>query len=436
MSSQIWGDGPVSWELDQDDDGFRTYLIVYRIKADVQDGPATVLTTPGLPLIGSAWAIGNDYDLWVWRRPQTSVRRAPEYEKGEAGRYWEVGMTFSNRIATPGGGGTGGVGGDSGGGYGGGKCQDGQTQDPLLEPPRVSGSFVKYREEAARDKNGRPILNSAHERIRGPQVEFDRSRPTVKIEQNVLDLQLALMSAMQDCVNSVPMWGLPRRCIKFSVPQWSQQFYGTCYPFFTRCLEFDINQETFDRTVMDEGTKFLNGEWNPANLAWTLKNIAGAPPDPNNPRHFIRAIDPYGNPIRAPLNGRGLPADSLTPSGNRFISTGGATGDPGAGGTNWLPFRGHVGAWGLAVAYNQGEVVQFLGDLYLAANNNAASVPSAGGPWVWLPNGVIDTGDWVTGTTYLIGEVATSLATTLQGYRLIQKYAEADFSYLGIPLII
>lgn len=304
--------GVRTYSMQRDADGYREYKLTHLVRAGVNDGPFNVLNTPGLPLPGSAWIIGNDVDLWSWCRPDAVVTIHQEKE-GDANLYWRVEQTFSNKPLPR----------DSQ------RCQDVAIEDPLLEPQRVSGSFTKFTEEATTDRDGNPIKNSAHEPIRGVQAEFDQNRPNVRIEQNVAVLDLALCTSMVDTVNDGPLWGLPERCIKLSNFSWERRFYGLCYIYYVRSFEFDINFNTFDKDLLDEGTKVLNGDWD-NQARWQLKNLgdlADIAPDPANPGHFKQILDKDGNLTRFILNGAGLPAEV------EVVSPGGVVSPPSDPGT-------------------------------------------------------------------------------------------------------
>jgi hypothetical protein len=289
--------GQALWSMSKDAEGYRTYTIVHKVEADTTDGPFNVSNTPGLPTAGDFWVVDNDVDLDAVCTPEAQITPYQADEDSGPHRWWTVTNTFTTRPAS--------------------RCYQGYgtgtgniADNPLLEPDRISGGFVKFVEEAAYDRFGTRLTNSAHEQLRGPQVEFDASRPTVVIEQNVADLEWAVLTSFIDQVNESTMWGYAARCIKYSNATWEKKWTGDCTVYYVRRLEFEINPNTFDRDVTDEGTKVLNGYWDVATGAWTLRNIGnpGVVPDASNPAHFIRLTDVNGNPIRGILNGRGLPA--------------------------------------------------------------------------------------------------------------------------------
>jgi len=294
--------GPIDWSVERDNEGYRTYKITFKIESDSGlDGPANVLQTPGLPIPGNYWEHFNDIDIYVWLRPDASVRRLNQ-DDGK-GRFWTIEMTYSNKP-------------DSSQK----KCSDETIDDPLLEPQEISGDFIKYTEEATHDRFGNPIVNSAHEQIRGPQVEFDSNRSQIKIKQNVPLLEIELFGPMVDTLNDAPLWGLPARCIKLSSAPWERKFHGQCQVYYTRTLTFDTFAKKdangdlvsgFDRELLDEGTKVLRGDWDrdPDSVTYTdYVVVDGA--DPSNPSDFIRFKDWNGENSRVILDGAGMPVDT------------------------------------------------------------------------------------------------------------------------------
>lgn len=282
--------GPRTWEGSRNEEGNRTWDLVHLVETDDPlDGPAIVMETPGLPAIGAQYLVDNDVDIWAFCSPQRTVK-GHQHKEGDHIKIWRVKSKFTTLPFK--------------------RCRDTTIEDPLLEPDKVSGSFVKYTQEAIRDRFGNYIVNSSHEIIRGPQVEFDFNRAVVHIEQNVPNLELEIFTPMVDKVNSVPMWGLGTRRVKLSDPTWERKYHGSCSIYYTRIFNFDIDFRTFDRTVIDEGTKVLDGAWDISvdPPVWdTTKGLIAAP-DRNNPSHFIKFTDLKDNPIRVILNGAGEPA--------------------------------------------------------------------------------------------------------------------------------
>lgn len=385
MSTSVEG-LQVDWSGERDEYGYRTFTITHLVKSDLDDGPFTVLNTAGLPVPGDLWSFGNDVDMWAWCRPNAKVKRHSGYGDGEAARYWLVEQTFSTKPPER----------DDRG------CQDTPIEDPLLEPAKINGTINNKTFEATYDRHNVAILNSAHEPVRGKQVEFDGGEDTIEIEQNIPILNLPLLKKTRNTLNNAPLWGLPARCIKLSNYTWERKFFGQCSLYYVRKLKFDTSTRLladkqslssaavatsgalyavgnilqlaggtfvtaatiivtgignngtlasfsianggeyttgatpsnpvtltalegsginatlnatwgdalvsgFDRDLLDEGTKVLHGRW-ASTGKWTLLDINGVPPDPENPQHFDRFTDRNGNPARVLLDGSGRPA--------------------------------------------------------------------------------------------------------------------------------
>lgn len=246
--------GQSTWKVSRDEEGHREYNVDFLVETLSTEGPAVALTCPGLPVPGSQWIIDGDTDLWATCKLQGG---AEPVVSDEPNNHWKVSCVFSTKPWTK-------------------KCQDQQFDDPLLQATKVSGTSTKYTEEATVDRFGLPIVNSAWEQIRGPQVEFDANRDGIKIEMNVASFStINLARGMRDSVNAGVLWGLPSRTIKLSGVNWEKKYYGLCYVYYTLILDFDINPKTFDRRILDEGSKVLNGHWDLVNGAWHVDNIGG-----------------------------------------------------------------------------------------------------------------------------------------------------------------
>lgn len=283
-----------TWSGVREDDGFVTFTLKQQVQTDYEDGPWVAMNTPGLAAIGSPWAYGNDFHPWVFCTP---YMKCDPRISNEPNRFWDIEQRFTNKPV--------------------GRCSDTEVEDPLMEPDRIAGSFVKRVEEALQDRHGDLLKYSSHEPITGPQTEFDHSYPTVVISQNVQDLQLDLLAQCIDNVNSGSIWGLPSRTVKLSNVSWERVVFGQCGYFFTRTLEFEIDYRTFDREIFDMGSRALWGEWD--DKGWSLKKIGNRMPDPDNPQHFRRYQDRAGNYTIAYLDGAGKPIENEADRVSKFL---------------------------------------------------------------------------------------------------------------------
>lgn len=449
--------------MERDSEGHRTYTISHRVKVDPLDGPAVALTTPGLPLPGSPWLVDNEIDLWAWCRPNATVTPVVENEPNE---YFDVVQTFSTKPPDRGSRNANNQ-----------RCHDGQIEDPLLEPQKISGSFTKYTEEAYMDRFGHPILNSAFELMRGSQVEFDHNRWTITIEQNVTNLQLDIVSLMKDCVNSVPMWGLGRRQVRLVDFNWEKRIHGLCSVYYMRKFTFEVREESHDKLLLDVGTKVLNGAWTPEG-AWELIPINGTDPKRTNPNHFIRFRDKNGDFSKVVLNGRGEPADALvlTQKAGYYISIQDTNlGNKVSNGDYWVRLknttpvdfdentvyqRGHLvrspsGSTFVAVQRSDIEGGEYIitgltiEAIELAEAFNQVppegaytffgTVPDLdGNTWVEV-GALLDpyyAGIWTDSVNYPTGYYVRPSKTTRAGSIPVEKYNEVNFFLLGIPVIL
>lgn len=337
-------EGPRTWGGSIDADGHRTWTVGFVVESDDpgQDGPAVAVQTPGLPVEGSIWAFGNDIDVYAWNRSgPTNIQQITGGKEGEPARAWYITYTYSTR--PPDGGGPGGGGGSGGKDDKGSrqKCANARIEDPLQEPPALSGSGIRWSEEKEFDRHGLPLRYTSFERVRGANAEFDAHRDQIVVEQNVLNLEYELIRSLMDRVNDAPLWGLPVRCWKLSDWSWQRKLYGLCSFYFTRRLVFESNAREvpttsplftkhpfavwreqgpdgrwwlsgWDRMVLDESSKMLHGHWvNIFNVTvgYQLDNIGGGAPDFTKPAHYITARDPSGMATRQTLSAtiRGTP---------------------------------------------------------------------------------------------------------------------------------
>ncbi len=440
--SVIRVDGPITWTMTQDDQSHREYKAVWLVETnDSRDGPATVLSAPGLPVVGSPWRIGNDVDLWAWCRFIADVKPV---QTGDATIQWYVTLTFSTKPQDP----------------QKARCIDSKFENPLSEPPVISGSTHKFTREAMHDIYGAPILSSSWEMLRGKENEWDEGYPTIKIVQNVASSYqaLTLPNAMMNSLNALPLWGLASRCIKLSNFSFERKFYGTCFPYFARTLEFEANYETWDRNLLDMGSAVLRGHTEQRPLGgtyWILDKVKGIGPDPFNASDFVAYKDSKGDKHHAGvvLNGRGLPAGAWIKAN-----------DPNAGYSGYVrigvaPLKGkklterrywilqpdntrvvQEQLWNTETEYEPGDVVfDRFGKYHIALRWNASEDPADGSlVWDFLDDQPTDVGAWNVNTVYNRADRVRAAPNgdwlITPGFRFVQKYPSANFLILGIPL--
>jgi hypothetical protein len=70
-----------------DEDGFRTYVVPFKIQVDPStDGPYTALSASGLPATGSTWnaLFSGESDTHAWCRPTREVTPVDNQREGVA----------------------------------------------------------------------------------------------------------------------------------------------------------------------------------------------------------------------------------------------------------------------------------------------------------------------------------------------------------------
>ena len=418
----------------QDDDGHRTYEVTYLVEGDLTDGPYEALRTAGLPVSGQTYALLSEADPYAFCTPYADVE-VHDQKDGERPRAFLITRRFTTKPVK--------------------RCGDLRFEDPLTEPPRVSGGSTAQQVEATADRWGRPILSSSHEPLRGDLLKFEEHRDTIQVVMNVPSFtSVALALAMRDHVNLLPLWGLPTRSVRLAQAPWTQEYYGLCYSYYKLTLNFEVALYTdpatglvssgWDRVVLDEGTMVLNGEWDATTGEWSLIDIDGGPPDPGNPQHFVRATDRKGKPLKSViLNGAGLPADVVTGTNAYFISL--ANGNVGrslADPRYWVPLQNPSLTpvpWYIEDRYQAGTVViDEFGDVYVNEFNVTVSNDTGiSDTTVWLPldNGANLQGNYSAATAYAVGDIVSSTQRTAPGRVLVQKYHGANFLLLGIPAV-
>lgn len=293
--------GPKRWNVKRSPIGHRTYGVTFRVvTTSVSDGPLTVMAAAGLPILGTFWAFGDEFDPWAFCSPEMTVR---PMQNNQVCTEWEVDMTFTTVPFL--------------------RCQDTSIQDPLSEPYKIGGSFCRYTWQPSRDMNNKPIIMSNLEPITGPLNEYDRNRPNVWIEFNQLTLGIENWSLIVDNVNDSPLWGLPARCVKFSNPTWTRLLYGVCTYYYKLRFEFDIRYPQkksdgtvvggFDTVVIDQGRLVIIGKW----------NLSASPPvwvpqafDKTKPASYDVFKGPGGELKNTWLDGNGNPNTTATPVEN------------------------------------------------------------------------------------------------------------------------
>jgi hypothetical protein len=261
--------GPIEWSGKKDSEGHTDFNVTFLVKTDsVEDGPRVVMDAEGLYAVGSSYVLGNDTDIWAFCWPDMDVSK--HFVANEPDLWWKVSQKFSTKPLS----------------------ESSSFDDPLTQPPRTSGSFIKFTKQITRDKDGAKIASSSHELY---NWEVDDNRPTVKISLTLASLPLTTYADMVDSVNSSTLWGLPARCVKLANVSWQRHQHQSLGYYYTVDYDFEINYFTFDFYTWDHGTKKLKA--------------GGTATDPT---HYDVNTDRLGNVTPLLLNGSGAPLTTGT----------------------------------------------------------------------------------------------------------------------------
>jgi len=231
MAAFVIGGVPHDWSLTTDDEGHRDYSVIWQVQTDGPIyGPDYAMFAAGLPLPGESLNLGATRDDWAFYQRKGSAKLK---SRDQHRCIWLVETQFSTRPIR--------------------RCQTGQIEDPLLEPPKIRGGFDSFQREAMTDKDGKPLLNAAGQRFRGPAVQIEDGWPTVEIEQNVAWINLAFLAQYRYAVNKTTWWDMPPRTVKCKTFTWEQVLYGTCYFYFKVATSFQLNDEKWDLHLLQEG---------------------------------------------------------------------------------------------------------------------------------------------------------------------------------------
>ena len=235
-----------SQSMTRDDEGHRTYNLSWLFRTDSPlDGPETVLQTVNLLFpVGSAYALDNDYDPWAFCTPDMSISVHQDLTEGEPCQHWIVTNKFTTKPMF--------------------RCNDSQIDNPLLEPYNISGDFTHVSREMKTDRYGTPLLHVNFEQMLGPEVEEKISYPTVSISFNSAILPLSLITMVLNKVNDAPLWGFPKRCVRFVDAKWERVLFGVCFYYYKISYTFETNLETFDKFIPAVGMKTVMKNASPA----------------------------------------------------------------------------------------------------------------------------------------------------------------------------
>ena len=141
------------------------------------------------------------------------------------------------------------------------KREDGQDENPLLQPAEISGSFDSFKRPLWIDANGKPVVNSAGEPFTEP-VMVDDSRPVLRIRKNFPSINPGVWMAAKDAVNDSPFLGFPAGYLKIRNISWETRMWKGM-PYVTVTVDMHAaGHEGWDPIkVLDRGfTEIIDGK--------------------------------------------------------------------------------------------------------------------------------------------------------------------------------
>ncbi len=253
-----------------DTEGNRTYIVTAQVKTNDR-GDASIIVIAGLGLdLTSFYAFGNESDPGAFF---TSARAVPKKRK-ESLTVWTVTINYSSKAKD--------------------KVNVTQVDDPLDEPPQISGSFVEYLKIVEKDQANVIVANTVGD-VFDPPVMDEDGRPTIVILKNFAECNLPLYGDYFGAVNLDPFFGLGVRTCRLAGITWGQKYRGSGVPYYPITMTFEIKKDTWDLSILNRGYAELDGGvWkvvaDDKNKAFNKQvnlDAAGKKIPPGSPGYFI-----------------------------------------------------------------------------------------------------------------------------------------------------
>lgn len=257
------------WESAESDDGHVDLTVTWLcITNNIANGPETVRLSGLLPAAGDAYVMGSESTAYFFARRPKKCKRVSSNPNDK--RRWYVNQTFSTRPLTR-------------------FDATGPIADPLLEPPEITGSALKFMRRFTQDYNGNALLMSNGERMTGPEIEDDDNNLSLSIAQNVATVNLLTLTNVLKLTpwNNATLWGLPAHVVRFTDFSVRNLYKGDGTPYYRQSLKFELGGD-FVKQILDEGYMEFIGT------------------NRSNPKHYARVKDGRGeNAAKLPLDGNG-----------------------------------------------------------------------------------------------------------------------------------
>lgn len=218
-------------------DASRSYTrILQCLSNDANDDASTVLAavcahlgiTPGVPII-VVWQVGNGIDTFAYLKKINVLQ-----ETNHRGEYknWIARLDYDSQL-------------------------DQMPDNPLLRPTVVTGGFQMYQKPVEKDFFGKPILNTANQKLEG--IEIDDARPHVTMVRNEVTYDWTLAQQYVNRVNSSPFYGAGIGQVKCANIGGQGPNTENNVTYYTVTYEFQFRQEGWQPSYQNRGRKNKDG---------------------------------------------------------------------------------------------------------------------------------------------------------------------------------
>ncbi|NDD52976.1 hypothetical protein EBZ39_03710 [bacterium] len=201
--------------------------------SSVLDGPKTLLGSGTFPSVGSSWLYGGETDPFVICQ-SISVSKQEDHGRWTDGTtcyIWDVKCEFRVEQAdntTP----------------------PNIPENPLLRPVVVRGGTGFYTEASQKDKDDKPVTNSAKETF--PPYEIERPLVEFEFVRNELSSPASFALNYVGKINQTTIWGGAAKTIRCQGITWEKQ-YENGYEFFQVTYKFAYREEKWQLVLVDNG---------------------------------------------------------------------------------------------------------------------------------------------------------------------------------------
>ena len=227
MSIIIRSVGKMSSKLSVNEKFHRNYTSTYQVVGQFDASPFEILQGIGIPAYGSSYNWNGFIDLWAFAKGFDAEpgERIKDPLGGSIDMMrWMATVKHSSEPFDG--------------------SNDAQTprENPLDDPPVISGGFSPYKRNVHRDKNGIAIENTAKFPY-DPGISIDDAYDTVKISFNTATINLVQRAEFRGTVNSASIWGLDPRMAKLTRWDWQILRAGATMEYIKHNFEFLISYQ-------------------------------------------------------------------------------------------------------------------------------------------------------------------------------------------------